>query len=123
LRGNVLPVVDMRKRVHMASRDSNDATRVVVVDLNGKKTGIIVDAVSEVMTVKKQLIEPAPSIVTSTYGDQFIEGVGKLNNGERMFLLLRVEELLREEPNPAEVELPKRELPHGECVETLANAM
>lgn len=122
LRGNVLPVVDMRKRVHMAARDSNDATRVVVVDINGKKTGIIVDAVSEVMTVKKQLIEPAPSIVTSTYGDQFIEGVGKLNNGERMFLLLRVEELLREEPNPTQVELPKRESKHDECVETLANA-
>ena len=97
LRGNVLPVIDMRKRVHMAAKDYNDATRVVVVDLHGKKTGIIVDAVSEVMAVRKRLIEPAPEIAKSTYGDQFIEGVGKLNNGERMFLLLRAEELLRDE--------------------------
>ena len=104
LRGNVLPVVDMRKRVHMATKDYNDATRVVVVDLHGKKTGIIVDAVSEVMAVRKRLIEPAPEIAKSTYGDQFIEGVGKLNNGERMFLLLRAEELLRDEQYAADVE-------------------
>jgi purine-binding chemotaxis protein CheW len=106
LRGNVLPVIDMRKRVHMASKDYNDATRVVVVDLNGNKTGIIVDAVSEVMAVKKRFIEPAPEIAKSTYGDQFIEGVGKLNNGERMFLLLRAEELLRDEPVPAAAPAP-----------------
>ena len=106
LRGNVLPVVDMRKRVHLPAKDYNDATRVVVVDLGGKKTGIIVDAVSEVMAVKKRLIEPAPAIARSTYGDQFIEGVGKLDNGERMFLLLRAEELLRDEPYTAEVESP-----------------
>ena len=68
----------------------------MVVDLSGKKTGIIVDAVSEVMAVDKRLIEPAPEIAKSTYGDNFIEGVGKLNNGERMFLLLRAEELLRD---------------------------
>jgi purine-binding chemotaxis protein CheW len=97
LRGNVLPVIDMRKRVHMATKEYNDATRVVVVDFSGKKTGIIVDAVSEVMAVDKRLIEPAPEIAKSTYGDNFIEGVGKLNNGERMFLLLRAEELLRDE--------------------------
>ena len=104
LRGNVLPVVDMRKRVHLSTKPYNDATRVVVIDLHGKKTGIIVDAVSEVMAVKKRFIEPAPGIAKSTYGDQFIEGVGKLNNGERMFLLLRVEELLRDEQDPTDVE-------------------
>jgi purine-binding chemotaxis protein CheW len=87
----------------MATKDYNDATRVVVVDLHGKKTGIIVDAVSEVMAVNKRLIEPAPEIARSTYGDQFIEGVGKLNNGERMFLLLRAEELLRDEQLAADV--------------------
>lgn len=104
LRGNVLPVIDMRKRVHMATKDYNDATRVVVVVLNGKKTGIIVDAVSEVMTVDKRNIEPAPEIAKSMYGDEFIEGVGKLDNGERMFLLLRAEELLRDEPYAVGVE-------------------
>lgn len=94
LRGNVLPVIDLRKRVHLAHKDYSDATRVVVVDLGGVKTGIIVDAVSEVMRVHARHIEPAPAIVRSRYGDDVIEGVGKLNNGERMFLLLRAGELL-----------------------------
>ena len=96
LRGKVLPVIDLRKRVHLPGRAYNDSTRVVVVDLEGRKTGIIVDAVSEVMRVNRRNIEPAPEIVKSTYGDQFIEGVGKLNKGERMFLLLRASELLDE---------------------------
>ncbi len=97
LRGNVLPVIDLRKRVHLPEKAYNDSTRVVVVDQEGRKTGIIVDAVSEVLAVKKEAIEPAPEITRSTYGDHFIEGVGKLQNGERMFLLLRTHELLRED--------------------------
>lgn len=94
LRGSVLPVIDLRKRVHMECKDYNDSTRVVVVDLKGVKTGIIVDAVSEVLRVNVSNIEPAPSIVRSKYGDHIIEGVGKLNKGERMFLLLRADKLL-----------------------------
>jgi purine-binding chemotaxis protein CheW len=121
LRGNVLPVIDMRKRFHMASKDYNDATRVVVVDLAGKKTGIIVDAVSEVMAVDRRLIEPAPEIARSTYGDNFIEGVGKLNKGERMFLLLRAEELLRDEevamaPAPVSSAAPASSTPSPSAV-------
>jgi purine-binding chemotaxis protein CheW len=101
LRGSVLPVIDLRKRVRMPGKDYNDATRVVVVDLKGRKTGIIVDAVSEVMRVNRRSIEPAPALVKSTYGDHFIEGVGKLDNGERMFLLLRADELLRDDEREA----------------------
>lgn len=102
LRGNVLPVIDLRKRVHLPEKAHNDSTRVVVVDQDGRKTGIIVDSVSEVMAVKKQAIEPAPEITRNTYGSHFIEGVGKLQGGERMFLLLRTDELLREEEAPGE---------------------
>ncbi|MDY3557946.1 chemotaxis protein CheW [Gemmata sp. JC673] len=97
LRGSVLPVIDLRKRVHLARKDYSDATRVVVVDLGGSKTGIIVDAVSEVMRVRARDLEPAPPIVRSRYGDHIIEGVGKLNRGDRMFLLLRADELLKAE--------------------------
>jgi purine-binding chemotaxis protein CheW len=97
LRGHVLPVIDLRKRVHLGGKDHSDATRVVVMDLKGVKTGIIVDAVSEVMRVRARDIEPAPAIVRSRYGDHIVEGVGKLNKGDRMFLLLRAEELLKVE--------------------------
>ena len=102
LRGNVLPVIDLRKRVHLADKEYSDATRVVVMDIRGVKTGIIVDAVSEVLRVQARDIEPAPAIVRSRYGDHIIEGVGKLNKGERMFLLLRAEELLKVENQQAE---------------------
>lgn len=101
LRGQVLPVIDLRKRVHLDRKEYSDATRVVVVDLGGSKTGIIVDAVSEVMRVRARDLEPAPPMVRSRYGDHIIEGVGKLNRGDRMFLLLRADELLKVESAPA----------------------
>ncbi|MBP3956729.1 chemotaxis protein CheW [Gemmata sp. G18] len=103
LRGNVLPVIDLRKRVHLASKEYSDATRVVVMDFKGVKTGIIVDAVSEVMRVHGRDIEPAPAIVRSRYGDNIIEGVGKLDKGDRMFLLLRAEELLKSDGAPTDL--------------------
>ncbi len=97
LRGNVLPVIDLRRRFDMDSKDYDDATRVVVVDVNGQKTGIIVDAVSEVMRMPTADIEPAPAIVKAGYGEDFLEGVGRLEGGERMLLLLRADKLLSEE--------------------------
>jgi len=97
LRGNVLPVIDLRRRFDLPTAEYNDATRVVVVDIRGKKTGIIVDSVSEVMRLPKSNIEPAPAIVAAGCGQEFVEGVGKINQGERMLLLLRADKLLSDE--------------------------
>ena len=94
LRGNVLPVISLRKRFDLEDDTYTDATRVVVVDVKGMRVGIIVDRVSEVMRISMKHIEPAPSIVNSKYGDEYIEGVGKIENGERMVLLLNTEKIL-----------------------------
>jgi chemotaxis signal transduction protein len=97
LRGNVLPVIDLRRRFNMAGREYDDSTRVVVVDIGGRKTGIIVDAVSEVLRLSRGDVEPAPGIVKAGAREDFIEGVGKLDDGKRMLLLLRADKLLSDE--------------------------
>jgi chemotaxis signal transduction protein len=96
LRGNVLPVIDLRRRFGMEEKDYDDATRVVVVDIDRRKTGIIVDAVSEVLNLPKSAVEPAPAIVKAGVDEDFIEGVGKIEGGERMLLVLRIDKLLSE---------------------------
>lgn len=97
LRGNVLPVIDLRRRFGMEEKEYDDATRVVVVDIDRRKTGIIVDAVSEVLNLSKSAVEPAPQIVKAGVDEDFIEGVGKIDDGDRMLLVLRTDRLLNEE--------------------------
>ncbi len=111
LRGTVLPVVDLRRRFDMEEKEYSDATRVVVVDVNDRKTGIIVDAVSEVMSLPNKSIEPAPAIVKAGYGEDFIEGVGKIDGGDRMILILRTDRLLSDEEMSAFDEAASGETP------------
>ena len=93
LRGEVLPVVDLRKRVGLPTKAVGDSTRVVVVDLKGAKAGLIVDAVREVTRVAGRDLAPAPDLVAGSEKD-VIEGVARLNRGERMILVLRPDKLL-----------------------------
>ncbi|MGK5094777.1 chemotaxis protein CheW [Deltaproteobacteria bacterium TL4] len=94
LRGTVVPVVDLRIRFSMETKEADDRTRVVIIDVDGKKTGLIVDQVHEVLRLLKADIEPPPEVVSSDSTNEFISGIGKLNKGKRMLVLLDVEKIL-----------------------------
>ena len=100
LRGNVLPIVNSRARFGMPDGDSTDNNRVVVVELNGHPTGLIVDAVREVMHVQGRDVEDAPAVVQSIDG-RFLKGIVKLNNGQRLVLLLDHNAILELPPQAA----------------------
>jgi purine-binding chemotaxis protein CheW len=85
LRGKIIPIVDLRKRLCFDSRAADKATRIIVVELDGIILGFIVDSVSEVLRISKKTIEPPPSLV-SGIDSEYIQGVGKLEN--RLLLLL-----------------------------------
>jgi len=91
LRGQVIPVVDLRKRFGLppAQRDKN--TRIVVVELGDKIVGFLVDSVSEVLRVPSSLVEPPPAIVGGV-DREYIEGVVKLE--DRLLILLDLRRLL-----------------------------
>ena len=94
LRGVVVPVVDLRTRFGMKGKEADDRTRVVIIDLEGKRTGLIVDQVNEVLRILKSAIEPPPEVVTSDKTNEFIDGIGKLDEGKRMLVLLDVARIL-----------------------------
>jgi purine-binding chemotaxis protein CheW len=64
LRGRVVPVVDLRKRFSLATREIGDRSRIIVVQVSDDIVGVVVDAVSEVITVAPDVIEPAARVVT-----------------------------------------------------------
>jgi purine-binding chemotaxis protein CheW len=94
LRGEVIPVLDTRKRFDLESRPYDDRTRIIIVDLGGIKTGLIVDSVREVLNLNRKDIAPPPEAIGSGIDQQFIFGIGKVDSGKRMIVLLDVEKIL-----------------------------
>jgi len=94
LRGKVIPVMDVRLRFRMPSRQYDDRTCIIVVDVNGSAIGLVVDTVKEVVDVPPSQIELPPEVVERT-AQQYLKGLGKL--GEQVKILLDVEKLVRRE--------------------------
>jgi chemotaxis signal transduction protein len=94
LRGEVIPVLDTRKRFDLEAKVADDRTRIMIVELGGVKTGLIVDSVREVLSLRKKDIAPPPEAIHSGIDQRFISGIGKVDSGKRMVVLLNVEKIL-----------------------------
>ena len=98
LRGQIIPILDMKKRFDLELTQYTDSARIMVVEVRDQVFGIIVDAVSEVLRMATANIEPTPGMVASI-GDQYIAGVGKVD--ERLLIILNLDKLLTEEEHQA----------------------
>ena len=95
LRGQVIPVIDLRTKFGMEVTEVTDETCIIVVEINqrGTKfcTGIVVDRVQEVLDIERENIEEAPQFGSSVSTD-FILGMGKI--GESVKILLDIDKVL-----------------------------
>lgn len=94
LRGQVIPVIDVRLRFKMPPRDYDERTCVIVVNVDGGIFGLIVDTVQEVREILPENVSPPPRLARSEKS-RYILGMGKV--GEDVKILLDVGRLLREE--------------------------
>jgi chemotaxis signal transduction protein len=94
LRGEVIPVLSTRMLFALETKASDDHTRVIIVDLGGAKTGLVVDSVKQVLSISRRNIAPPPASISSGADGQFISGLGKVEDGKRMIVLLDVEKVL-----------------------------
>jgi len=93
LRGRIIPVMDMRSRFRLPQREYDSRTCVVVVNIEARTIGLIVDRVSEVQVIPAEQVEPPPR--SAKGGCRYIQGVGKV--GDQVKILLEVATLLDEE--------------------------
>lgn len=93
LRGKIIPVVDMRLRFKREFKEYNDRTCVIVIDVKGVLIGLIVDSVSEVLTILEKDVVPPPQLKSAQ--NTYIRGIGKI--GESVSLLLDWEKLFSDE--------------------------
>ena len=94
LRGEVIPVVDLRKRFELTEGERNGQTRIIIVEILDNNVGLIVDSVKEVLRLDSTVIQPPPSRVAGTRTD-LIKGVGKID--ERLLIVLNLEKILTTE--------------------------
>ena len=100
LRGEVLPVIDLRRRFGLPLGETTKDTRIVNVEMDGTKVGMVVDGVSEVLRVAEEDIEP-PSPIVTTLDSAFITGIAKVDDGPgnpgRLIILLDLAKVLSNE--------------------------
>jgi len=98
LRGKILPVIDIKIKFKdnnaKKSVDNSNDNKILVLIIKNKEIGILVDSVQEVLNVKEDKIESTPQIVATNVDSQFIEGIAKLNEGERIVILLNIDDIL-----------------------------
>ena len=85
LRGQLIPIIDLRTRFGMQKIDATKSTRIIVTEIGNKRVGIVVDSVSEVLNIPIENVEDAPEMIAGV-GTEYIQGVGKLD--ERLIIML-----------------------------------
>ncbi len=91
LRGIIVPIVDLRLKFNLGTADYNEFTVVIVLNLTDRIVGIVVDGVSDVMTLPREQIKRAPEF-GSTVDAEHLLGLGTLD--ERMLILMDIERLM-----------------------------
>jgi purine-binding chemotaxis protein CheW len=91
LRGRIIPVVDLKKKLSLGEVETTKAGRIVVVKIQDRLIGMLVDGASQVLKVPVSSVEPPPSEVVERGGD-YIRGVAKLE--ERLLILVDLHKIL-----------------------------
>ncbi len=91
LRGDLIPIIDLRDKLGMEPREQTAQTRVIVVEVDGRLMGMVVDSASQVVRIPVDQID-APPPVLGKLSHEFITGVGK--TGGRLVIMLNVDAIL-----------------------------
>ena len=91
LRGSVLPVIDLKQRLGLAEMPYTDSTRIVTVKIDDLHVGMLVDAVTEVLTLENRPIDTKKAI-NNKEGSRFLSGIGNIDG--RLIIMLNLPEII-----------------------------
>ncbi len=94
IRGDILPVINLRRKLNLPAGEKDDRSRIVVVDMHGISTGLVVDAVREVRRISADQIDPVPAILRAHMETGYLAGVVKFTELGRTILLLSLQNIL-----------------------------
>ncbi|MFZ5816735.1 MAG: chemotaxis protein CheW [Bacillota bacterium] len=91
LRGEVMPVIDIRKRLGLSSRSADGETRVMILSVGDMTSALVVDGVDQVLTLSDEQITPPDSRVTVA-GQDYVVGVAR--SGEKLVVIMDLARLI-----------------------------
>ena len=91
LRGDVIPIIDLRDKFGLESHEDTAQTRVIVVEVEGRLIGMVVDSASQVVRIPLDQIDPPPPVLGGL-SQELITGVGKLE--DKLVILLDPDAIL-----------------------------
>ncbi len=94
LRGDVIPIIDLRDKFGLEAKEATAMTRVIVVEVEGKLMGMVVDSASQVVRIPADQIDPPPPVLGG-FTQEFITGVGKID--DKLIILLNSDAILTAE--------------------------
>jgi purine-binding chemotaxis protein CheW len=92
LRGVIVPILDLRIKFQLAEANYDDFTVAIILNVAGRVVGVVVDSVSDVLTLSGEAIRPTPEFASSTFDTKYITGLGTVD--EQMIILLDIEKLM-----------------------------
>ena len=91
LRGTIVPIVDMRIKFNLGTPTYDPLTVVIILNITGRVVGMVVDTVSDVITLKSEEIKPPPEM-GAAFGTDYLVGIG--TQDERMLILIDIDKLM-----------------------------
>ncbi len=101
LRGKVIPVINLRNKFGLMSKENDEASRIMIMDIQGIIMGLVVDSVSEVLRIPSSIVEPTPPL-SSDISSEYLQGIAKLD--ERLIILLDMNRLVGKPEDTALIE-------------------
>ena len=94
LRGKIIPVIDLRKRLRLKRSEKNRSSRILITENQDRLVGLLVDSVAEVLKLSPEAIEEPPQMI-SAIGIEYITGVAKITG--RLVILMDIAKVLSAE--------------------------
>jgi purine-binding chemotaxis protein CheW len=91
LRGEILPIINLREKFGLLKKEKDKETRIIVVNIGSTTIGGIVDEVTEVLRIQNSAIKPPPSVIKGV-SSEYLLGIGQI--GDRIIILLDMAKIL-----------------------------
>ena len=92
LRGVIVPILDLRIKFRLAQANYDEFTVAIILNVAGRVVGVVVDSVSDVLTLATDSIRDTPEFASATFDTKYITGLATVD--ERMLILLDIEKLM-----------------------------
>jgi purine-binding chemotaxis protein CheW len=96
LRGKIVVVINLLKRFGTFNQEEHKGSHIIISNVEGNSFGVMVDGVQEVKTISKKDTRKAPGIISQKIRAEYLKGIGILNKGERLLILIDLEKILGE---------------------------